>query len=73
MTPRLPDRLGGMVLVLVGLVVGLVGAYMAYDARIHNAIVANTVENPWPGYLMATAGVVLFGVGVVAVRRSLSR
>lgn len=57
----------------IGLATGFVGVLMAWDARLHNAIVANRVENPWPGYLVAALGVGLVGLGVwwiVRARRS---
>ena len=45
----------GSICIGAGIVTGFAGVLMAWDARLHNAIVANTVENPWPGYLVATA------------------
>jgi H+/Cl- antiporter ClcA len=52
-----------------GIVTGFAGVLMAWDARLHNAIVANTVENPWPGYLVATLGIGLIVVGIVVMVR----
>ena len=50
------SRLGkvalGSICIGAGAVTGFAGVLMAWDARLHNAIVANTVENPWPGYLV---------------------
>lgn len=72
------ERLGrskvlGWLCLAIGPVVALAGVYMAWDARLHNAIVANQVENPWPGYIVAAVGVGLIVIGVasiVNVRRS---
>jgi hypothetical protein len=76
----LDSRLGTIVLGLIcigaGVVMGFAGVLMAWDARLHNAIVANTVENPWPGYLVATLGIGLIVLGAVALlrrKRSLRR
>jgi H+/Cl- antiporter ClcA len=54
----------GWLCMLIGPVVGLAGVLMAWDARLHNAIVSNRVENPWPGYIVAALGVALIGFGV---------
>ena len=60
----------GSICIGAGIVTGFAGVLMAWDARLHNAIVANTVENPWPGYLVATLGIGLIVIGmVVMVRR----
>ncbi len=58
------STLRGWLSVLVGVAVGFAGVLMAWDARLHNAIVANQVESPWPGYLVTALGVGLIGLGV---------
>ncbi len=62
-------RLAGGAAVGVGLVLGVLGAYRAYEARLHNSIVAATVRNPWPGYLLALIGVAMVIAGVVVLLR----
>jgi len=57
-------QIWGWLSVLIGIATGFAGVLMAWDARLHNAIVANRVENPWPGYLVAALGVGLVGFGV---------
>ena len=70
MEGRLGKRVLGSICIGAGAVTGFVGVLMAWDARLHNAIVADTVENPWPGYLVATLGVALIVIGIaVLVRR----
>jgi hypothetical protein len=59
----------GSICIGAGIVTGFAGVLMAWDARLHNAIVANTVENPWPGYLVATLGIGLIVVGIVVMVR----
>ena len=59
----------GSICIGAGVVTGFAGVLMAWDARLHNAIVANTVENPWPGYLVATLGIGLIVVGIVVMVR----
>ncbi len=64
-------KLAGGAAVGVGVVLGVLGAYSAYEARLHNSIVAATVRNPWPGYVIAVFGVAMVITGVVLlVRRS---
>ncbi len=70
---RRTTRFWGWLSVLIGIPIGFAGVLMAWDARLHNAIVANRVENPWPGYLVAALGVGLVGFGIwwiVVARRS---
>lgn len=57
----------GWLCLAIGPVVGLAGVYMAWDARLHNAIVANQVENPWPGYIVAAVGIGLIVIGVTSI------
>lgn len=57
-------------MLLLGVAIGFAGVLMAWDARLHNSIVANRVENPWPGYLVTALGVALVGFGVVWVARA---
>jgi predicted tellurium resistance membrane protein TerC len=69
----LGGRLGkialGSICIGAGVVTGFAGVLMAWEARLHNAIVANTVENPWPGYLVATLGIGLIAIGIVTLVR----
>lgn len=62
-------RRAGGVAVGIGLVLSVFGAYRAYEARLHNSIVAATVRNPWPGYVLAFCGVALVVFGVVLLVR----
>ena len=68
--PHVPPRVIGWLSLAAGLVVGMVGVVMAWDARLHNAIVANRVENPWPGYVLAAAGIGLVVGGIVIIARA---
>ena len=63
-------RLFGWLCLTIGPVVGLAGVYMAWDARLHNAIVSHQVENPWPGYIVAAVGIGLIVIGVASVSKA---
>ncbi|MDP2623421.1 MAG: hypothetical protein Q8Q29_06460 [Actinomycetota bacterium] len=63
-------RVLGWLCLAVGLVAGVAGVVMTWDARLHNAIVSNVVKNPWPGYIVTAVGVGLIMIGVVSVARA---
>lgn len=67
--PRL--RIVGWSLCAVGTVAVVVGGLMAWQARLHNAIVADAVDDLWPAYVVGGLGIlaVLIGLRIVQLGR----
>ena len=55
--------------VVLGLVLAMIGVFVAWEAILHNNIIARRFRNPWPGYLMLAAGLVVAGWATLALRR----
>lgn len=60
------NRTAAWILIVAGLVLAVIGVFAAWEAILHNNIIARRFRNPWPGYLMVAGGIVL--VGYAAVR-----
>jgi hypothetical protein len=55
--------------VVLGVALALAGVFVAWEAILHNNIIARRFRNPWPGYLMVATGVAIFGWATLALRR----
>lgn len=55
--------------VMLGLVLAVAGVLVAWQAILHNNIIARRFRNPWPGHLMAAAGLVIAGGSIRSLRR----
>lgn len=55
--------------VVLGLALAIAGVFVAWEAILHNNIIARRFRNPWPGYLMVAAGVVAVFWAIRNLRR----
>lgn len=55
--------------VVIGLALVAIGVYVAWEAILHNNIIARRFRNPWPGYVMVAAGLAVVGWATLALRR----
>jgi divalent metal cation (Fe/Co/Zn/Cd) transporter len=55
--------------VVLGVVLVAIGVFVAWEAVLHNNITARRFRNPWPGYLLVAAGLVVSGWATLALRR----
>ncbi|MEX1208540.1 MAG: hypothetical protein WD652_01095 [Acidimicrobiia bacterium] len=54
---------------MLGLVLVAIGVSVAWEAILHNNILARRFRNPWPGYLMVVVGLVIAGWATRTLRR----
>jgi divalent metal cation (Fe/Co/Zn/Cd) transporter len=55
--------------VMLGLVLAMVGVFVAWEAVLHNNIIARRFRNPWPGYLLVATGLFVAGWATLTLRR----
>lgn len=63
------NRTAAWIVLLVGLALAVVGVFAAWEAILHNNIIARRFRNPWPGYLMVAGGIGLAGWAALTLRR----
>lgn len=66
------NRTTAWVLIAVGLIVAVIGVFAAWEAILHNNIIARRFRNPWPGYLMVAGGVAMVGFAGVRLVKARS-
>jgi drug/metabolite transporter (DMT)-like permease len=54
---------------VLGLVLVAIGVLVAWEAILHNNIIARRFRNPWPGYLLVATGLFVAGWAALALRR----